>query len=61
MPLTRSGRLASGSRFPLYLTFNQSVQVTGGTAGHVYQYTASLFNANGQVASINQSDPFILL
>jgi len=31
------------------------------TAGHVYQYTASLFNANGQVASIQQSDPFILL
>jgi hypothetical protein len=46
---------------PPYLTFNQSVQVTGGTAGHVYQYTASLFNANGQVASIQQSDPFILL
>jgi hypothetical protein len=37
------------------------VQVTGGIAGHVYQYTASLFNANGQVASIQQSDPFILL
>jgi hypothetical protein len=46
---------------PPYLTFNQSVQVTGGTAGHVYQYTASLFNANGQVASIMQSEPFILL
>jgi hypothetical protein len=46
---------------PPYQTFNQSVQVTGGTAGHVYQYTASLFNANGQVASIMQSEPFILL
>jgi hypothetical protein len=46
---------------PPYLTFNQSVQVSGGIAGHVYQYTASLFNNNGQVASIIQSDPFILL
>ena len=30
-------------------------------AGHVYQYTASLYNTNGQIASIKQSEPFILL
>jgi hypothetical protein len=29
--------------------------------GHVYRYTAALYNINGQVVSIKQSDPFILL
>jgi hypothetical protein len=29
--------------------------------GHVYQYTAALRSDNGQIVSIRQSDPFILL
>jgi hypothetical protein len=29
--------------------------------GHVYQYTAALHSGNGQIVSIRQSDPFILL
>lgn len=29
--------------------------------GHVYQYTASLYRPNGQVVSLRQSDPFILI
>jgi hypothetical protein len=40
---------------------NQTVTVpAGGGGGKVYQYTASLTTANGQVASIKQSDPFVL-
>jgi hypothetical protein len=48
---------------PLYNTFNHSETVTpaAGVTGHVYQYTAALFTANGQIVSIKQSDPFILL
>lgn len=29
--------------------------------GHVYQYTTALRSTNGQIVSIRQSDPFILL
>jgi hypothetical protein len=29
--------------------------------GHVYRYTAALRSGNGQIVSIRQSDPFILL
>jgi hypothetical protein len=37
------------------------VNVPGGHGGgQVYQYTASLITANGQVASVRQSDPFVL-
>jgi hypothetical protein len=48
---------------PLYNTFNNTDQVNpaAGVSGHVYQYTAALFTANGQIVSIKQSDPFILL
>jgi hypothetical protein len=50
---------AEGSYFT-YLD-NQTVGVpAGGGGGQVYQYTASLITANGQVASIKQSDPFVL-
>jgi hypothetical protein len=42
-----------------------AVPVPGGAggplAGHVFQYTASLFNTNGQIISIIQSDPFVLV
>jgi len=46
-----------------YYTYAQSETVNvpaGGGGGQVYQYTASLITANGQVASIKQSDPFVL-
>jgi hypothetical protein len=37
------------------------VNIPGGAgSGQVYQYTASLITANGEVASIKQSDPFVL-
>jgi hypothetical protein len=47
----------------LYNTFNQTDAVSppAGAAGHVYQYTAALFTPNGQIVSIKQSEPFILL
>ena len=46
-----------------FLTYsnNQTVNIPGGAgSGQVYQYTASLITANGEVASIKQSDPFVL-
>jgi hypothetical protein len=46
-----------------YFTYsnNVTVNIPGGSGnGHVYQYTVSLTTANGQVASVKQSDPFIL-
>jgi hypothetical protein len=44
--------------------FNQSALVPKplpAKKGHVYRYTASLYSNNGQIVSIKQSDPFILL
>jgi hypothetical protein len=49
---------------PEYWTFSVSVTIplpAGAGAGHVYQYTAALTNPDGQVVSIVQSDPFVLL
>jgi hypothetical protein len=33
----------------------------GPLAGHIFRYTASLVNSNGQAVSIRQSDPFVLV
>jgi hypothetical protein len=44
--------------------FNQSVTVpppVPSKRGHVYRYTASLYTTNGDIVSIKESDPFILL
>jgi hypothetical protein len=42
-------------------TDNQTVNVPAGYGGgQVYRYTASLITANGEVASIKQSEPFVL-
>jgi hypothetical protein len=44
--------------------FNHSVTLPPPPAadkGHVYRYTAALHNSNGQIVSLRQSDPFILL
>ena len=46
-----------------YFTYSQSETVNipaGFGGGQVYQYTASLITANGEVASIKQSDLFVL-
>jgi hypothetical protein len=42
--------------------FNKSMKVAAPKdKGHVYRYTAALRHDNGQIVSIRQSDPFILL
>jgi hypothetical protein len=49
---------------PLANVFNQTVPVgpePPADAGHIYQYTAALYSSNGQIVSIKQSDPFILV
>ncbi len=46
-----------------YFTYTNTESVAippGAGGGQVYQYTASLITANGEVASIKQSDPFVL-
>jgi len=46
-----------------YFTYSdtQTVNIPGGSGGgQVYQYTVSLITANGEVASIKQSDAFVL-
>jgi hypothetical protein len=66
--LNLSGNFGSGPGWtgagPLANVFNQSGPAgpePAGDKGHVYQYTASLFTSNGQIVSIKQSDPFVLL
>ena len=48
-----------------YWTFQKTQAVNGsgprGGGGHVYQYTVTLVSKNGDVVSIKQSDPFILV
>jgi hypothetical protein len=47
-----------------YYTYSHddTVSIPAGTKpGHVYQYTVTLVSGNGQVVSIKQSDPFILV
>ena len=47
---------------PAYWTFNHSVKVgPPGPSGHAYRYTAVLHNTNGQIVSVLESDPFVLL
>lgn len=64
-PLSGPGTFASphwNNTSPTELVFKESVTVAAPTVkGHVYRYTAALYNPSGQVVSIKQSDPFILL
>lgn len=47
---------------PRHWTFNHSVKVgPPAVAGHAYRYTAVLHNSNGQIVSVKESEPFILL
>jgi hypothetical protein len=47
---------------PRYWTFNHSVKVgPPAIAGHAYRYTAVLHNSNGQIVSVMESEPFVLL
>lgn len=66
--LNGTGNFGSGPGWtgagPLANVFSQTVPVgpePAGDKGHVYQYTASLVTTNGQIVSIKQSDPFVLL
>lgn len=66
--LNGSGNFGSGPGWngagPLANVYSQTVSVGPEPAadkGHVYQYTASLTTSNGQIVSIKQSDPFVLL
>jgi len=51
---------SAGGSYYVY-TDTQTVNVPAGAGGgQVYRYTASLITSNGEVASIKQSDPFVL-
>ncbi len=60
-----TGGKPSGPDFEYSQSFAVTVPVTGTGArkyaGHVLQYVASLVNQNGQVVSILESDPFVLV
>lgn len=59
-----TGWKPNGPDFEYSATFPITVPVTGGArkyAGHVLQYVASLVNHNGQIVSIMESDPFVLV
>jgi hypothetical protein len=46
------------------LVFNQSADIPPpplAKKGHVFRYTASLYTNNGDIVSIKQSEPFVLL
>jgi hypothetical protein len=66
-PLNGAGAFAAppwAAAGPLVNVFNHTVAVgpePPADKGHVYQYTAALFSNNGQIVSIKQSDPFVLL
>jgi hypothetical protein len=63
-PLSGAGTFASAPWKPdgAHWVFNESVTLPPpAVKGHVYRYTAALHNANGQIVSIKQSDPFILI
>jgi len=67
-PLNGAGAFATPPHWvgagPLVNVFNQTVAVGPEPAadkGHVFQYTAALYSNNGQIVSIRQSDPFVLL
>jgi hypothetical protein len=47
---------------PVDRVFNHTVVISPPKiAGHVYRYTAAMHSDNGQIVSILESDPFILL
>ncbi len=60
-----TGWKPNGPDFEYTQSFPITVPVLGSGArkyaGHVLQYTTTLVNANGQVVSIIQSDPFVLV
>jgi len=63
-PLNGAGTFASTPWKPdgAHWVFNESVTLPAPSVkGHVYQYTAALHNHNGQIVSLRQSEPFILL
>jgi hypothetical protein len=64
-PQTAAGNIGNSpwAKAGTYCTYTATQTVTvppGFGGGQVYQYTVSLISANGQVASITQSDLFVL-
>lgn len=66
VPVPTSGTVSTASNWTnggSYWTFDFQGLVSlanGGGSGHIYQYSATLTTANGQVASQAVSDPFLL-
>jgi hypothetical protein len=67
-PLNGAGKFGDASWIQTapggYFTYAQTATVGPEPAagkGHVYRYTAVLFNPNGQVVSIKSSDDFVLV
>lgn len=60
-----TGWKPSGPDFEYSQPFSITIPVLAGGqrkyAGHTLQYVASLVNANGQIVSIIESDPFVLV
>jgi hypothetical protein len=56
-----TGWKPSGPDFEYSKSFSIAVPAGGQYAGHVLQYVASLVNQNGQIVSIIESDPFVIV
>ena len=56
-----TGWKPNGPDFEYSKSFAISVPTNGQYSGHVLQYVASLVNQNGQIVSIMESDPFVLV
>ena len=59
-----TGWKPNGADFEYSQSFPIAIPLVGGQrkyAGHILQYVASLVNQNGQIVSIMESDPFVLV
>lgn len=56
-----TGWKPNGPDFEYTQSFAITVPPNGQYSGHVLQYVASLVNQNGQIVSIMESDPFVLV
>jgi hypothetical protein len=65
-PLNGSGTFQSApwKKDGTHWVFNESVTLPhppGAGKGHIYKYSAAVHNSNGQIVSLKESEPFILL
>jgi hypothetical protein len=56
-----TGWKPNGPGFEYSKSFSIGVPANGQYSGHVLQYVASLVNQNGQIVSIMESGPFVLV